>query len=79
MTSLTIKFETEQYRRDDPKFDNWFIPLCRKHNVEIRLERNNWFLRGEQSDLIKMFSEMNDCLHKTFDDIIDDSSKKLKT
>lgn len=79
MSNLTIKFDMEQHRREDKDFDTWFIPLCKQNNVSIALKENEWFLQGSQASIIKLFVQMNNCLNKTFEDILKDVSKKLKT
>ena len=79
MSNLIIKFEMDQYRRDNIDFDTWFIPLCKQNNVEISLDRNEWFLQGRQDSLIILFAKMNSHLNKSFEDVIKDMSKKLKT
>lgn len=79
MSNLTIKFDMEQHSKEDNNFDKWFIPLCKSNNVAIILKENTWFLQGSQSSIIKLFVQMNDCLDKSFEDIMEDVSGKLKT
>lgn len=70
MVEITIDFSLKDRMILYKDFDVWLDNVCKKHKIEMKIEKEVCYMSGFQRDLINLFKDMIIFENKTYEGVL---------